>query len=213
MPQNSQCLALAMFGTGYCSQSTFCSVSPCPHVFLRRVGSLNLSPHLWENFPPNFGKTPNFSPISVTNSSPKLVNPQICPQILGQIRPQIWWIPKLVPNFRDKFVPKFGDSPNLSSNLGKIFSPNLVNPQICPQISGQIRPQIWGIPKFVPKFRDKFVPKFVPKKLGNIPPLLCSFSSWVLSEVVGVGIVSKKDKIPKENFLTDSVFWGEKNKL
>ena len=156
-------------GAGYCSQFTFCSVSPCPHVFLRRVGSLNLSPHLWENFPPNFGKTPNFSPISVTNLSPKLVNPQICPQILGQIRPQIWWIPKLVPNFRDKFVPKFGDSPNLSSNLGKIFSPNLVNPQICPQISGQIRPQIWGIPKFVPKFRDKFVPKFVPKKLGNIP--------------------------------------------
>ena len=127
---------------GYCSQSTFCSVSPCPHVFLRRVGSLNLSPHLWENFSPNFGKTPNFSPISETNSSPKLVNPQICPQILGQIRPQIWWIPKLVPNFRDKFVPKFGDSPNLSSNFRKIFSPNLVNPQICPQISGQIRPQI-----------------------------------------------------------------------
>ena len=133
---------LSSGGAGYCSQSTFCSVSPCPHVFLRRVGSLNLSPHLWENFPPNFGKTPNFSPFSVTNSSPKLVNPQICPQILGQIRPQIWWIPKLVPNFRDKFVPKFGDSPNLSSNLGKIFSPNLVNPQICPQISGQIRPQI-----------------------------------------------------------------------
>ena len=77
-------------GAGYCSQSTFCSVSPCPHVFLRRVGSLNLSPHLWENFSPKFGKTPNFSPISVTNSSPKLVNPQICPQILGQIRPQIW---------------------------------------------------------------------------------------------------------------------------
>ena len=75
--------------TSCCSQSTFCSVSPCPHVFLRRVGSLNLSPHLWENFSPNFGKTPNFSPISVTNSSPKLVNPQICPQILGQIRPQL----------------------------------------------------------------------------------------------------------------------------
>merc|ERR1711973_693791 len=92
---------------GYCSQSTFCSLSPCPHVFLRRVESLNLSPHLWENFPPNFGKTPNFSPVSVTNSSPKLVNPQICPQILGQIRPQIWGIPKFVPKFQDKFVPKF----------------------------------------------------------------------------------------------------------
>ena len=84
---------------------TFCSVSPCPHVFLRRVGSLNLSPHLWENFSPNFGKTPNFSPISVTNSSPKLVNPQICPQILGQIRP------------------KFGKSPNFGTNSSPNLSP------------------------------------------------------------------------------------------
>ena len=88
---------------------------------------------------------------------------------MGEFFPKFWENTKFFPNFSDKFVPKIGESPNLSSNFGTNSSPNLVNPQICPQISGQIRPQIWGIPKFVPKFRDKFIPKFVPKKIGNLP--------------------------------------------
>ena len=62
------------------------------------------------------------------------MNPQISPQLLGQIRPQIWWFPKFVLKFGGNCSPQFGESPRLSPNLG--------NPQICPQISGQIRPQI-----------------------------------------------------------------------
>ena len=37
---------------------------------------------------------------------------QIFPQFQWQIRPQNWWIPKFVLKFWDKFVPKFGESPN-----------------------------------------------------------------------------------------------------
>ena len=96
----------------------------------------------------------------------------ICPLIQGRIYPQIWRNTKLFPNFRDKFVPKFGESPNLSSKLGTNSSPNLVNPQISPQISGQIRPQTWWNPKLVPKFRDKLVPKF-----GESPNLSPSFGT------------------------------------
>ena len=89
-------------------------------------------PKLWENT--------SFFPISVTNSSPKLVNPQICPQILGQIRPQIWWILKFwdefvpnysnnfmgifIPKFADIFVPKFGELPNFPIYFGKTFQTN-----------------------------------------------------------------------------------------
>ena len=34
-----------------------------------------------------------------TNLSPNLGIPQICPQIWGHIRPQIWGFPKFVPKF------------------------------------------------------------------------------------------------------------------
>ena len=61
---------------------------------------------------------------------------------MGEFFPKLWENTKFFPNFSDKFVPKIGESPNLSSNFGTNSPPNLVNPQICPQISGQIRPQI-----------------------------------------------------------------------
>ena len=79
---------------------------------------------------------------------------------MGVFLPKFWENTKFFPNFSDKFFPKIGESPNLSSNFGTNSSPNLVNSQISPQILGQIRPQISWIPVFVPKFRDKFVPKF-----------------------------------------------------
>ena len=55
-------------------------------------------------------------------------------QIWGQICPQIWGFPKFVPKFWDIFVPKFGDSPNLSPNSRTNSSPNFMNPRICPQV-------------------------------------------------------------------------------
>ena len=79
---------------------------------------------------------------------------------MGEFFPKFWENTKFFPNFSDKFVPKIGESPNLSSNFGTNSSPNLVNPQISPQLSGQIRPQIWWFPKFVLKFGEIFFPKF-----------------------------------------------------
>ena len=52
---------------------------------------------------------------------------------------------------------------------------------------------------------------FTYSEPGEKASLLCPFPSWVLSEVLG--IVSKKDELQIENFLTDSVFLGEKHKL
>ena len=91
---------------------------------------------------------------------------------MGEFFPKFWENTKFFPNFSDKFVPKIGESPNLSSNFGTNSSPNLVNPQISPQLSGQIRPQIWWFPKFVLKFGENFFPKF-----GESPNLSPNFGT------------------------------------
>ena len=91
---------------------------------------------------------------------------------MGEFFPKVWENTKFFPNFSDKFVPKIGESPNLSSNFGTNSSPNLVNPQISPQLSGQIRPQIWWFPKFVLKFGENFFPKF-----GESPNLSPNFGT------------------------------------
>ena len=91
---------------------------------------------------------------------------------MGEFFPKVWENTKFFPNFSDKFVPKIGESPNLSSNFGTNSSPNLVNPQISPQLSGQIRPQIWWFPKFVLKFGEIFFPKF-----GESPNLSPNFGT------------------------------------
>ena len=107
----------------------------------------------------------------------------MCPQILGQIRPQISWIPKFVPKFRDKFVPIFGESSNFGTNFGMnsspitpttswaysvpnlrtTLSPNLGSYQIFPHILGKLFKPIKVLTKFIPKF-SQISGRIYPKK-------------------------------------------------